>query len=109
MRTVLLLRDGELDPRTRSLETVWRDPATPTYAQKADAVVKLHAAGILPTEQAREDLGYSAAQRARMREMDDDALTRMTAMDLHQMSTAFTGAEPKGPASGPAEPVPAGG
>jgi len=88
MRLVLLVRDGSLDPRTRGLETVWRDPATPTYAQKADAVVKLHAAGLLPTEQAWEDLGYSAAQRARMRGMQDDALTRMTAMDLHQMSTA---------------------
>jgi hypothetical protein len=88
MRLVLLLRDGELDPRTRSLETEWRDAATPTYAQKADAVVKLHSAGILPTEQAREDLGYSAVQRARMQSMDDEALTRMTAMDLHAMATA---------------------
>jgi len=88
MRLVLLVRDGELDPRTRKLETVWRDPATPTYAQKADAVVKLHSSGILPTEQAWEDLGYSAVQRDRMRGMQDEALTRMTAMDLHQMSTA---------------------
>jgi len=87
MRLVLLVRDGELDPRTRKLETVWRDPSTPTFAQKADAVVKLHASGILPTEQAWEDLGYSAVQRDRMRGMQDDALTRMTAMDLHQLST----------------------
>ena len=28
MRRVLLIRDGSVDPRTRSLETVWRDPAT---------------------------------------------------------------------------------
>lgn len=88
MRVVLLVRDGELDPRTRKLETVWRDPSTPTFAQKADAVVKLHASGILPTEQAWEDLGYSAVQRDRMRGMQDEALTRMTAMDLHQLSTA---------------------
>lgn len=101
MRLVLLVRDGKLDPRTRKLETVWRDPATPTYAQKADAVVKLHSSGILPTEQAWEDLGYSAVQRARMRGMQDDALTRMTAMDLHQMSTAH---EPV-----PVEAPPAGG
>jgi hypothetical protein len=88
MRLVLLVRDGDLDPRTRKLETVWRDPATPTYAQKADAVVKLHTSGILPTEQAWEDLGYSAVQRDRMRGMQDEALTRMTAMDLQQLSTA---------------------
>jgi hypothetical protein len=88
MRLVLLTRDGTLDPRTRSLETVWRDPATPTYAQRADAVVKLHAAGLLPEEQAWEDLGYSAVQRARMAKMRDDQLTRLAAADLHAMSTA---------------------
>jgi hypothetical protein len=100
MRLVLLVRDGELDPRTRKLETVWRDPATPTYAQKADAVVKLHASGILPTEQAWEDLGYSAVQRDRMRGMQDEALTRMTAMDLHQLSTAQPEPTPSAPAPG---------
>jgi hypothetical protein len=104
MRQALLLRDGELDPRTRRLETVWRDPATPTYAQKADAVVKLHAAGLLPTEQAWEDMGYSAVQRARMRTMQDDALTRMTAMDLHALATAPTALTPSAEAE-PAEPV----
>jgi hypothetical protein len=88
MRLVLLVRDGELAPSARKLETVWRDAATPTFAQKADAVVKLHSAGLLPTEQAWEDLGYSVVQRNRMRNMQDDALTRMTAMDLHQVSTA---------------------
>jgi hypothetical protein len=97
MRLVLLVRDGELDPRTRKLETVWRDAATPTYAQKADAVVKLHASGLLPTEQAWEDLGYSVVQRNRMRNMQDDALTRMTAMDLHQVSTAPQEAPPAAP------------
>lgn len=111
MRLALLVRDGELDPKARSLETAWRDAATPTYAQKADAVTKLHTAGILPTEQAWEDLGYSAVERERMRAMQDDALTRMTAMDLHQISTAP--AEPPQPAgptvpAQPAESVPAG-
>jgi len=106
MRLALLVRDGSLDPRARSLETAWRDAATPTYAQRADAVTKLHASGILPTEQAWEDLGYSAEQRVRMRAMQDDALTRMTAMDLHQLSTAP--AEPSTvpePAAPPAEPA----
>jgi hypothetical protein len=46
-------------------------------------------------------LGYSAVQRARMRGMQDDALTRMTAMDLHQLSTA--------PEPTPAEAPPVGG
>lgn len=106
MRLVLLVRDGSVDPRTRSLETVWRDPATPTFAQQSDAVVKLHAAGILPTEMAWERLGFSAVERDRMRNMQDDALTRMTAMDLHQLSTAPPTAAPVQPDTSPA---PAGG
>ncbi|WP_290726851.1 hypothetical protein [Gordonia sp. UBA6683] len=35
----------------------WADPATRSAAQEADAVTKLHAAGILSTEEARERLG----------------------------------------------------
>lgn len=88
MRLTMLVRDGELDPRTRKLETIWRDPSTPTYAQKADAVTKLHSAGLLPDEAAWEELGYSTVKIARLKKMQDDSLTRMTAMDLHQMSTA---------------------
>lgn len=82
MRLVLRVRDGAWDPRAVSLETLWRDPSTPTFAQKADAVVKLKAEGIVPTEQAREDLGYTAVQRARMRQMDSDALDRAIGGDL---------------------------
>jgi hypothetical protein len=98
MRLALLVRDGEVAPSARSLETVWRDAATPTYAQKADAVVKLHAAGLLPTEQAREDLGYSAEQRRRMREMDEDALGRAIGGDL----AAGYGPKPPAGDTGPA-------
>lgn len=88
MCLALLIRDGEVSDEARRMETQWRDPATPTYAQKADAVVKLHAAGLLPKEQAWEDMGYTSTQIARMQRMDDEALTRMTAMDLHALSTA---------------------
>lgn len=76
-RLIARVRDGVWDPQLAALETLWRDPATPTFAQKADAVVKLHSAGIIPTEQAREDLGYTSGQRARMREMDEQALARI--------------------------------
>ncbi|RPE27291.1 phage portal protein [Kitasatospora cineracea] len=99
MRSALRVRDGEVSPEARRLETVWRDPATPTYAQKADAVVKLHGAGLLPTEQAWEDLGYSAEQRSRMRRMQQDALDRAMGDDY------AAGYGPKPPADGP-EPAP---
>ena len=58
------------------IETLWRDPATPTVAQKADAVVKLVQAkdgsgrSLVPVQQAREDLGYTATQRRRMEAWD---------------------------------------
>jgi hypothetical protein len=95
MRIALLVRDGEVPPEAMRMETLWRDPATPTYAQKADAVTKLYAAGLLPKEQAWEDMGYSAAQIARMQAMEDDALTRLTAADLHALSTAPASAPPQ--------------
>lgn len=94
MRLAMLVRDGEVNPRARSLETVWRDPATPTYAQKADAVTKLHQANILPVEAAWEELGYSTEKIARLRAMQDEALTRMTTADLFHTSTAPEPAEP---------------
>ena len=69
-RLVLRFKNGKWDPAAQGLETVWRDPSTPTVAQKADAAVKMVQTGILPVEQAREDMGYSQEQRNRMLEMD---------------------------------------
>lgn len=71
-RLVVRFMTGAWDPNARALETVWRDPSTPTVAQKADAVVKLRQAGVLPLEQTRIDLGYTSEQIARMVEMDRD-------------------------------------
>jgi hypothetical protein len=68
MRLVLLVATGEEDASARRLETLWRDPATPTRAQQADAVVKLAQAGILPREGAWDDLKYSPARQDRLRE-----------------------------------------
>src|SRR5690606_41785343 len=58
----------------RLLETVWRNPATPTVAQKADAAVKLYTAGISTLEQTREDVGYTPAQRQNMADQDREAI-----------------------------------
>lgn len=69
MRTALLVRDGAEPPRAASLETIWRDASTPTLAQAADAVTKLHSVGLLPDEMAWEMLRFSAVQIARMVEM----------------------------------------
>ncbi|HEY9476050.1 MAG TPA: phage portal protein [Mycobacteriales bacterium] len=62
---------GPVDKRLLSLETIWRDPATPTVAAKADAATKLHAEGIITTRQAREDVGYTQGQIRRMEQEDE--------------------------------------
>lgn len=67
---------GDWDPNQRRLETRWRDAATPTQSQKADAAVKLVTARIIPPEQAQEDLGYTEGQKIRMRKWVAEASDR---------------------------------
>jgi hypothetical protein len=64
--------DEQLPTEYFSMESVWRDPATPTYAAKADAAVKLWAngTGLLPRRQARLDLGYTLSQIEKMEMWD---------------------------------------
>lgn len=47
------------DYEPRTIEVIWRNPATPTYAQMADAVVKLVQVGLLDEVTALEEMGYS--------------------------------------------------
>lgn len=95
-RLMLRFKHGGFDPKARSLETVWRDPSTPTIAQKADAVVKLRQAGILPTEFARQELGYTSEQRRRMAEEDakeaDISVLGSLAAQFRQPANANVGA-----------------
>lgn len=82
MRLVRRFQDGDWDPRFRRLETMWRDPSTPTIAQKADAAVKLYSTltPIVPLEQTRRDLGYTDAQIKRMEQGDALAAAQQAAM-----------------------------
>jgi hypothetical protein len=93
MRLAMLIADGDVPAEARSLETVWRDASTPTVAQKADAAVKLHAAGISSTRQAREDVGYSVTQIKRMEADDASAADRILGGDL----SSFVGPKPDQP------------
>jgi hypothetical protein len=45
----------------------WHDAATPTVAQRTDAVVKLRQTEILPLEGAWDELGYSEAKKDKLR------------------------------------------
>lgn len=51
-----------------TLEVLWRNAATPTVAQTADASVKLVQQDIIDAEQAQEDIGYTPGARKRMNE-----------------------------------------
>ncbi|WP_395475233.1 phage portal protein [Saccharopolyspora spinosa] len=77
MRLVMLVRDGSVPDEARWMETMWADPATPTFAQKSDAVVKLYSADrLVPRRMARRTLGYTAAQIRDMEREDREDVTR---------------------------------
>lgn len=72
MRLVRLFQTGDYDTKLAAMETLWRDPATPTRAQQADAAVKLYQAKIISKRQARRDIGYSSVQIENMERDDQD-------------------------------------
>lgn len=69
IRLAQVARDGGADDRLEGLRALWRDPATPTRAAQADAVVKLVSSGVLPKESAVtwEQLGYDPVTVSRLR------------------------------------------
>ena len=75
MRRVVRLRDGDIPAEAQGMETIWRDPETPTVAQKADAAVKLVQADVITPVQALEDIGYTPLQIAREQERREQAAT----------------------------------
>lgn len=79
------------DPRAEAVdvETVWADPEIRSKAQDADAAVKLVQSGVIPPQQAQEDLGYTEPQRTRMLEWarENDALGGLAGMFGDQVDT----------------------
>jgi hypothetical protein len=68
MRLALWVRDGTPPDKSRRIEAVWRNPATPTLAAQTDAAVKMVQAGILPADSdvALEMAGLTEDQRKRV-------------------------------------------
>lgn len=99
-----VMKGGEVPPDYYRMETIWRDPATPTYAAKADAASKLYAngQGVIPKEQARIDMGYSIATREQMRKWDEEE----QALGLQLVGTMYGESTPASPPGGepPATP-----
>ncbi|WJG11643.1 phage portal protein [Gordonia sp. Swx-4] len=74
-RLIVAVRDG-VDPAEVQASVQWADPSTRSIAQEADAVVKLHQAGLLPATYALKRLGYSDSDIVEIR-----TATRLEAMD----------------------------
>lgn len=92
-----VMKGGDVPPEYFRMESVWRDPSTPTYAAKADAAAKLYAngSGPIPKEQARIDMGYTAAQRENMRKWDEEEQSLML-----QVGAMYGGPTPGAPKPG---------
>ena len=83
-RLIVGVRDGA-DPRQVDVRVTWADAATRSIAQEADAVVKLHQAGLLPASYALKRLGYSDTEVAEIAAARrGDALNSM-AVDLGKL------------------------
>lgn len=80
----MVAKGGEVPPDYYRMESIWRDPSTPTYAAKADAATKLYAGGlgVIPRERARIDMGYSIAEREEMAVWDqqENPVAQMASM-----------------------------
>lgn len=83
-----MMKGGDVPPDMLRMETIWRDPSTPTYAAKADAATKLYGngMGVIPKERARIDMGYSIKEREEMRRWDEEE----AALGLGLMGTMYS-------------------
>ena len=74
------------------IKVEWFDPATPTVAQRMDAVSKAKASGILSREGAWDELGWSEARKDREREYFRREEAEMAAADLSFLNGPSDGA-----------------
>jgi len=86
MRLAVAAREGvpvySLDSDLRRMETVWRDPATPTPAQSMDAAVKGVQAGIYDEAAAQEAVGLSPQQRDAIADRRREATATAATADI---------------------------
>jgi hypothetical protein len=79
MTIAMLVMKQDMPEDIHRLETVWRNPATPSQAAIADAVVKTVTAAtpdgrpLVPVEQGRIDLGYSPEVRDQMEKWEKNS------------------------------------
>ena len=108
MRVAVLVMNPSpqgVDPKYHRLEAMWADPATPTYAAKADAASKLYnsGSGVIPKERARVDMGYTVEERKQMRSWDEEEDKAL--MEAAALYGAAPGAPGQPSPDGPEKPA----
>jgi len=79
MRIAMLVMGETLPEGAYRMESIWGDPATPTFAAQADAVTKLVSTtsgdgrALVPVEMGRIKLGFSVEERRQMDVWDKEA------------------------------------
>lgn len=92
---VRVMGQAVLPPEYYRMETIWRDPSTPTYASKAAAATGLYAGGqgVIPKKRARYDMGYSVVEVDEMEQWD--------AIEMQGLLGAYAGTTPPDPGANP--------
>ena len=99
-------RTNEWVPGT-SIRAIWEDPATPTRAERADAITKFYAQGLLSREGAWDEMGWDEARKDRERayfaaEAEDPLIAGLMREVRGAGAGSGSGAVPVGAAPGPA-------
>jgi hypothetical protein len=91
-----VMKGGEVPPDYYRLESIWRDPSTPTYAAKADAAAKVYANGQGPVPRKRTwiDMGYTAAEREEMAKWVEEEKAELAMLGAIASPAAPAGAKP---------------
>lgn len=90
-------RTGDWGARN-AIRTLWFDPGTPTYSQRADALVKLRSQGAISIEGMWDELGWDEARKSQERGRLDRESTNDPILNAARALT--TGAPAAVPAAG---------
>jgi hypothetical protein len=111
LRLALLVKTGDIPDRARRIETVWRNPATPTIAAQTDAATKLVQVGILPPDSdvTLEMVGLTEAQRQRVQADRARSQARQQLSQVGEQIAALSNARTGAVQQPPGQEVPGGG
>lgn len=109
-RVMVAITGGDPDG-VNECEPQWSDPATPTVAQKSDAVTKLYATkdsagrSLLPREMAWEELGWNPEKIERAKRLFEQEEADLAESYLKPLEAQDVTASNIASSSGPAEPA----